>query len=1541
MDHFHHLVEYQLAVCKECQYAVWPEQIAGHLHGKHHKIPRNQANAIAEEVCNWFGLIPFASELEVPAMIDRPIPQLPLYEDGLMCQLEPEKCSYICRDKKALKHHWYKKHQYSVASGRGGSGAKKKQIVESRFESAVKHVYCQRFFPKYHGSQYFEVCVPREAQDDQARAVVGDELWGQLRTQALKRLAEVEKKSQETIQEVQTKDANPWLERTGWSKYLKNLNRMELLESIQEPNGTPDAKEEPVEAAIWKVMGEIAEISQESITTRVGVFVRMEMIRTEQHQTKYHPLQPYQHGEKVKDRVHSWRQVLMFFARTQKEHDWRSPKYRFTDAQQQAWDRLIEEARQGLDEEEESSDDEEEEEDQEEEEDMEEDEDMEEEETNQAKPKPLTSIQKACLDFCVELLNQTISQREYDSALVCALAVLGIKEDGWKGPDQYPPILSSIIKIARFMLVQKALEIMSPDGKDAFNNDRPYDFGFEETSHPVPAPVGKEHKGCLQLVARMMDTFMVRGSHSPMQWMLDLRTYGMRIHFNTTATGHIGWHGHDEILYKNVQFNMSQFRSFVHGLVEQCRQIMEEELLFCGKTTGEKMPKVPWKSIRDNPTNEQPGWNFLRDQRTKMPVDGQTWLFDRIGRDNTIRRRFSRVGSQSGVNQEGVRAYMEQVVKFQEKLLVLMHITGGQPARAPEILSIRHSNTGEGAHRNIFVEDGMVVFVTRYHKGYQMQGDVKIIHRYLPREVGELYIRYLWLVLPFQQQMEVLVREKEMIETYMWTKSWNGKEWTSERMRQVLKKATMAGLGQELTIQAYRDVAIGISRRFMRGSTMFQQEEQDGEEMGENPMVEIADLQAGHTSHVAGMIYARGMMEGSGVVAEKRQHFRMSSEDWHRFLGFESAMVDGDGVDRASGKRKRCPFEEEADEERFERWRRLKRVDMAEQLRGMMGDGANFRSVQQQAMEAIQAGVSPVVTVMPTGEGKSILFMLPAWVEPGGTTVVVVPLIALRGDMKRRCDRLGIVCAEWKRTQQPDGAAIVLVTPESAVGKEFGTYLNRMRTMRRLDRIVIDECHIILNDGLDFRKYMQQLGQLMTAETQMVLLTATLPPTKEVELRQKMGWTEGQMKIFRAPTVRKNIQYQVLDAGRYSKQREKEIIEELVMSVLSKSDEGKVVIYCNTIQKVEDLVLAGLFCCEGFHSKVKDGLKVEILEDFRTGLVRVVVATSALGMGVDIPDIRLIVHADEPRNMLDYAQESGRAGRDGLVSRVVVVRWERGVENGERDELVRRFMDGDRECRRVVMSEYMDGAFGRVECEDGEERCDVCMERWRALGMVEEVVDEQMMDEQVVDEQVIDEQVVDERQVQQERVEFRRHDQERRSGGRRILEQRQNVWMGREQIERELARWKGVCVVCMAEGRENMHSISQCKEEKGKMAENERQIAQRRIRFDAYSACFKCGVPQDICERFEDNGCGGFRMKDGVSCQYFGVVFGMLYGVKHGYFGIWEDWMSRLKGMGVDVEDDGKLLKYLGSRREDWGYQSSRLIWEFLWVMERLSNRME
>ncbi|TKA25363.1 hypothetical protein B0A49_13552, partial [Cryomyces minteri] len=91
------------------------------------------------------------------------------------------------------------------------------------------------------------------------------------------------------------------------------------------------------------------------------------------------------------------------------------------------------------------------------------------------------------------------------------------------------------------------------------------------------------------------------------------------------------------------------------------------------------------------------------------------------------------------------------------------------------------------------------------------------------------------------------------------------------------------------------------------------------------------------------------------------------------------------------------------------------------------------------------------------------------------------------------------------------------------------TFLNRLRATQQLDRIVIDECHVVLSRKYTFRKQLQQLGKLMMAETQMVLLTATLPPSEEEELWRRMCYEKEQVKVFRARTARVNVGYRVID----------------------------------------------------------------------------------------------------------------------------------------------------------------------------------------------------------------------------------------------------------------------------------------------------------------------------------------------------------------------------------------------------------------------------
>ncbi|KAL2835637.1 P-loop containing nucleoside triphosphate hydrolase protein [Aspergillus pseudodeflectus] len=424
-------------------------------------------------------------------------------------------------------------------------------------------------------------------------------------------------------------------------------------------------------------------------------------------------------------------------------------------------------------------------------------------------------------------------------------------------------------------------------------------------------------------------------------------------------------------------------------------------------------------------------------------------------------------------------------------------------------------------------------------------------------------------------------------------------------------------------------------------------------------------------------------------------------------------------------------------------------MDMTAAMQHMTGQARmQFRGVQARAMAAIQQGQSPMVAIMPTGGGKSMLFMLPAWAVPGGTTIVVVPLISLRQDMARRCRQLGVSCVAWDRQRPPDEAAIVLVTPEAAVTGDFQSFINRLVMMRRLDRVVVDECHIIMNGQKDFRPQMAQLGRLVRARCPMVYLTATLPPQMEGEFSRRIHYPRDQIYVYRGRTSRGNVAYRVwrpMVESPYQWERDPGIITFMQARIQrarqAGSSSGKVVIYTSTVRQAQ--AMAEVFGCEAYHSKQVD--RAGVLERFIQGITDMIAATNALGMGVDIPDIRVIFHIGMPRTLLDYAQESGRAGRDGQASEAIIIQpdgmdevaggskrpreevqdRDLGIDLEQEAQRVRRYMAGGG-CRRVVLDEYLDGiidGYERQRCgdasgEEDEQACDHCDPGWQEAAHV-------------------------------------------------------------------------------------------------------------------------------------------------------------------------------------------------------------------------------
>ncbi len=857
------LPDYGLLICKSCQHAVWVDELARHLRGTHHSLPKAHVVEMIQVARSLPDLVSSHEELSLPDLVDHPFPHLTLHRDGLGCRHDFPRCRFICRTVKGMKSHLRERHGYALSSKKGRPSRSQQAEAASSPTSTWVSVVCQRFFPSRHGSAYFEVRhvgpEPRLEDGNSPSAA-----WRSIRSSMNHAFSRAQENSQSIITGGFSDEVSPWLERAKWASYLRGQLREDLLRLI----APPDPDREPVLHQLWRLMGDLIRHCHVTLRRRVGSYVCMEAVRTERHQTRYRPLIPYRSAEVLGQASRPWQAILMFLARTQLSPDLPAPRYKFTVAQKQAWERLHE--------------------------------------ALAFSPPPLNSEDGkssaddgsfslnidsssgildgpsvACLQLAIALLNHRTPQDEYRSPLVCALAVLATQAAAWMPVDQYTSLLSAMIKVSRMMVIQHALQ-------QAGEDNTTIESSSDQTSLVSEEDLPPDRSSCHDYVVKSMNTFMIRGTTTPIHWMLDLRAYGLTIAFETTSAGHIQWSG-DRIYYKSLQFSMADFRAMVHGLINASRDLLLQKLLLLSSV--EKPPSIPWSTLVDNPSNDQINWSFLQDPRNQLSFHDSEWFLDRIEKYPRLRSQFLVTVHPERWKHDAIHRYMRHVVDFRGKLLILMHITGGQPARAPEILSIRHRNTSDGQHRNIFVEDGLMVFVTRYHKGYSCSGSVKIIHRYLPREVGTLLLYYLWLVLPFVERLEHYLLHKKNLVSHLWPCDPSGREWKSERMRNRLKEESQIGLGCTLNLYSYRHLAIAISRRQLLGSLAFTPDEadEDGDEDEDDPH-HILDAQAAHSSHVSGAVYARGIHELTGGITQVRERFRKASEMWHQFLRFESTF---------------------------------------------------------------------------------------------------------------------------------------------------------------------------------------------------------------------------------------------------------------------------------------------------------------------------------------------------------------------------------------------------------------------------------------------------------------------------------------------------------------------------------------------------------------------------------------------------------------------------------------------------------------------------
>lgn len=627
------------------------------------------------------------------------------------------------------------------------------------------------------------------------------------------------------------------------------------------------------------------------------------------------------------------------------------------------------------------------------------------------------------------------------------------------------------------------------------------------------------------------------------------------------------------------------------------------------------------------------------------------------------------------------RKYQKSYATFVKKLALLIHLTGGQPSRGPELLGIRIQGAN-GERPNIFNDGGYLCLVTSYHKAQGLMDAERIVLRYLPFQTARLLTILLIYVRPFVNLQRELENLKPLPSTlfsipsskhedggiYFQSLLWPfiyiciARILETADLTHELGASTEKYLGERLTMSTYRHFAPALIRAHMTAE--HSQYLSVDVPIEEDDDLDTFEEQAGHSASIGKAIYAvdLGLGQMTDVATGK---WKAASLSYHDFI-WERGFFGPDLKIRRkqTSLQKQDPLVSISSPANTLKTDALLFKDFCHSDRALaalklLTNGYTYKSPRQAHAMNIVLGPSRLILVtMETGGGKTLLFFLPLKFPDARITIYIAPLIALTHDMSHRALAAGIATIYYTEATIraldegiPDGT-LLIVSQEQVMQEHFKKLVRFLIAEGRLDRIVLDEAHMTVTEQ-SYRNTLAGVSWLMDKGSQVLMLSGTIPGFILEEMGKTLGFdVNSDVTVIRNPTVRANISYNVLKLKDGQTSNVASVTAEFLarwnaIPDLDKNEDRGILFVTTTLLAKQ--VASRLGC----HLYIGGELDVEkrrgILADFREGVGAVfpkfIVATKALGAGVDIPHVRLVVHWNAPTSLIDYAQQAGRAGR--------------------------------------------------------------------------------------------------------------------------------------------------------------------------------------------------------------------------------------------------------------------------------------------------------